>query len=236
MMLVISYGSADYELAETFALSRRWNHTMRYSREHKAGTRSRIVRNASHVLRDKGLNGTGIVGLMKSAGLTRGGFYSHFRSREALVAEAVAYALAQTASEWRRYAGPSGGLDLLVASYLRQEHRDNPARGCPLPAVSADVARSGKKVRRTFTQSLDELLDALVTHIPDEPNEEARLLAAGVMATMVGSLILARACDDSELSSSMLDGGKRVVRSVAGGRPDLDKANRPTPRHERCGL
>jgi hypothetical protein len=85
-----------------------------------------------------------------------------------------------------------------------------------LPAVSADVARSGKKVRRTFTQSLDELLDALATHIPDAPNAEARLLAAGVMATMVGSLILTRACDDRELSGSMLDGGKCVVRSVAG--------------------
>ena len=189
---------------------------MRYSREHKAGTRSRIVRNASHALREKGLNGIGIVGLMKSAGLTQGGFYSHFKSREALVAEAVTYAMAQTAFEWRRCAQPSGGLDLLVAAYLRQEHRDNPARGCPLPAVSADVARSGKKVRRTFTQSLDELLDALATHIPDERNEEARLLAAGVMATMVGSLILARACDNSELSACMLAGGKRVVRSVAG--------------------
>ena len=174
------------------------------------------MRNASHALRDNGLNGIGIVGLMKSAGLTRGGFYSHFKSREALVAEAVAYAMAQTASEWRHYARPPGGLDLLVAAYLRQEHRDNPARGCPLPAVSADVARSGKKVRRTFTQSLDELLDALATHIPDAPNAEARLLAAGVMATMVGSLILTRACDDRELSGSMLDGGKCVVRSVAG--------------------
>ena len=145
---------------------------MRYSREHKAGTRNRIVQNASHALRRRGLNGIGIVGLMKTAGLTRGGFYSHFKSREALVAEAVAYAMGQTASEWRRYAGPStasDGLEPLVAAYLRREHRDNPARGCPLPAVSADIARSGEKVRRTFTQSPDEMLDALAAHIPDRP-------------------------------------------------------------------
>jgi TetR/AcrR family transcriptional regulator, transcriptional repressor for nem operon len=202
---------------------------MRYSREHKAGTRSRIVRNASHALRRRGLNGIGIVGLMKSAGLTRGGFYAHFKSRDALVAEAVAFAMAQTASEWRRYARPSpapGGLDSLVAAYLRQEHRDNPARGCPLPAVSTDVARSGEKVRRSFTQSLDEMLDALAAHIPDEPNAEARLLAAGVMATMVGSLILARASDDRELSASMLEAGKRVVRAVAG-RPAEPRPNQP---------
>jgi TetR/AcrR family transcriptional repressor of nem operon len=199
---------------------------MRYSREHKAGTRSRIVRNASHALRHRGLNGIGIVGLMKSAGLTRGGFYSHFKSREALVAEAIAFAMAQTASEWRRYATASGGLDPLVAAYLRQEHRDNPSRGCPLPAVSADVARSGEKVRRTFTKSLHELLDALAAHIPDEPNAEARLLAAGVMATMVGSLILARACDDRELSASVLEAGKRVVGSV-GSRPAGPRQSQP---------
>jgi len=71
---------------------------MRYSSEHKAGTRNRIVQNASHALRRRGLNGIGIVGLMKTAGLTRGGFYSHFKSREALVAEAVACAMGQTAS------------------------------------------------------------------------------------------------------------------------------------------
>jgi TetR/AcrR family transcriptional regulator, transcriptional repressor for nem operon len=202
---------------------------MRYSREHKTGTRNRIVQNASHALRRRGLNGIGIVGLMKTAGLTRGGFYSHFKSREALVAEAVAYAMGQTASEWRRYAGPSiasDGLEPLVAAYLRREHRDNPARGCPLPAVSADVARSGEKVRRTFTQSLDEMLDALAAHIPDRPNAEARQLAAGVMATMVGSLILARACDDVELSTSMLEAGKRVVRSVVG-RPAGTRKNQP---------
>ena len=206
---------------------------MRYSSEHKAETRSRIVRNASRVLRDKGLNGIGIVGLMKAAGLTRGGFYAHFKSREALVAEAVAHALAETASEWRRCGQSPDGLDHLVAAYFTQEHRDNPASGCPLPAVSADVARSGKKVRRAFTQSLDKLLDALAELIAAEPNEETRVLAAGVMATMVGSLILARACDDRELSAFMLDGGKRLVRSVAGRPRDLDD-NRSTPRQQRC--
>lgn len=192
---------------------------MRYSKEHKAGTRNRIVQNASRALRRTGLNGIGVVGLMKSAGLTQGGFYSYFKSREALVAEAIQYAMSQTASGWRRrYAGSTAadGLDSLVAAYLAREHRDNPAEGCPLPAVSADVARSGGKVRRTFTQSLDEMIDALAEHVPDEPNVEPRVLAAGVMATMVGSLILARACDDHKLSALLLEAGKNVVRSAAG--------------------
>jgi len=180
-------------------------------------THNRIVRNASGALRARGLNGVGIVGLMKSAGLTRGGFYSHFRSREALVAEAIAYAMAQTASEWRASTA-SGGLDSLAASYLRQEHRDNPARGCPLPSVSADVARPGPKVLRTFTQCLSELLDVLAAQFPNEPNSHARRLGAGVMATMVGSLVLARACDDDELSNAMLEAGKQVIQSIAGPR------------------
>jgi TetR/AcrR family transcriptional repressor of nem operon len=202
---------------------------MRYSTEHKARTRSRIVRNASRALRRRGLKAIGIAGLMKSAGLTHGGFYSHFKSREDLVAAAVEYAMAETASEWRRYARcatRSGGLDPLVATYLGQGHRDNPARGCPLPAVSADVARSAEKVRRTFTKSLDELLDTLAAHIPDEPNAEKRLSAAGVLAAMVGSLILARACDDNQVSASILEAGKHVVRSVTGRSAGPDKASR----------
>lgn len=200
---------------------------MRYSKEHKAGTRNRIVQNASRALRRTGLKGIGIVGLMKSAGLTQGGFYSYFKSREALVAEAVQYAMSQTASDWRRYTGPtaSDGLDSLVTAYLAREHRDNPAEGCPLPAVSADVARSGGKVRRTFTQSLDEMIDALSKYVPDEPTVDPRLLAAGVMATMVGSLILARACDDRKLSASLLEAGKHVVRSAAGRLAGPDKAD-----------
>jgi len=163
------------------------------------------------MLRDKGLNGIGIEGLMKAAGLTRGGFYVHFPSREALVAEAVAYAMAQATSEWQSAAG----INALTNAYLRQEHRDNPARGCPLPALSADVARSGSKVRRVFTAALNERLGILASQISKEPSSETRRLAAGVMATMVGSVILARACDDAEMSNALLDGGRDVIRSVA---------------------
>ena len=97
-----------------FALPRN-GATRRDTPELKSGTRNRVAPNASRALRLRALNGIGIVGLMKTAGPTRGGFYSHFKSREALVAEAVAYAMGQTASEWRRYAGPStasDGLDL----------------------------------------------------------------------------------------------------------------------------
>jgi hypothetical protein len=98
--------------------------------------------------------------------------------------------MAQTVSDWLGYARLStsaGGLDPMVAAYLRQEHRDNQAQSCRLFAVSADVARSGEKVCRTFPQPLDELPDALTEQIPGQPNGEARLLAAGVMATLVGS-------------------------------------------------
>src|SRR6186713_46859 len=111
---------------------------MRYSKEHKQETHARIVKKASVRLREKGAHGIGVADLMKEAGLTHGGFYAHFDSREALVIEAFAYAMDRSVEHWRAIAAetpPEKRLSTIVDSYVSTVHRDDPGRGCAVPTL-----------------------------------------------------------------------------------------------------
>jgi TetR/AcrR family transcriptional repressor of nem operon len=190
---------------------------MRYVEDHRRQTHSRIVENASYGLRQKGANGLSVVDLMKLAGLTHGGFYNHFASRAALVGEAIAFAMDQTTERWKKLAnGKANGerFEALIADYLSPRHRDDPKRGCALPALAADVARSSPSERRAFAFKLEKMIDAFVELLPDEAPEQARQIATGALATMVGSIVLSRAVGVEKLSDSILDAG----RITAGGR------------------
>src|SRR6201993_580870 len=115
---------------------------MRYSKEHKLETHARIVKKASVRLREKGAHGIGVADLMKEAGLTHGGFYAHFDSREALGVEGVSYAMERSIEHWRKMAEripPEKRLETVVDSYLTSVHRDDPGRGCALPTLGAEI-------------------------------------------------------------------------------------------------
>ncbi len=117
-----------------------WDRHMRYSREHKLETHARIVKKASVRLREKGAHGIGVADLMKDAGLTHGGFYAHFDSREALVIEAFTHAMDRSTERWRKQAEqtpPEKRLAMIVNSYLTPVHRDDPGHGCAVPARGA---------------------------------------------------------------------------------------------------
>jgi TetR/AcrR family transcriptional repressor of nem operon len=190
---------------------------MRYVEDHRRQTHSRIVENASYGLRQKGANGLSVVDLMKLAGLTHGGFYNHFDSRAALVEEAIAFAMDQMTERWKKLArGKVNGerFEALIADYLSPRHRDDPKHGCALPALAADVARSSPSERRAFAFKLEKMIDAFVELLPDEAPEQARQIATGALATMVGSIVLSRAVGVEKLSDSILDAG----RITAGGR------------------
>ena len=142
---------------------------MRYVKGHGLQTRSRIVENASYGLRQSGADGMSVVDLMKLVGLTHGGFYSHFDSREALFIEAFALAMDRTVSDWlklMRGLPIEERFDALVEGYLSPRHRDNRARGCVLPALGADIARSSPKARRMFARKLEEMIDIDRAAIP----------------------------------------------------------------------
>ena len=191
---------------------------MRYGENHRRRTHSRIVENASYGLRLNGAEGLSVVDLMKLAGLTHGGFYNHFDSRAALVGEAIAFAMDQMVERWKKLAnGKTNGdrFEALIADYLSPRHRDNPKHGCALPALAADVARSSAGERRALASKLEKMIDIFVELLPDQPPRQARQIATGAIATMVGSILLSRAVGAGKLSDRILDAGRRTAGGQA---------------------
>jgi TetR/AcrR family transcriptional regulator, transcriptional repressor for nem operon len=191
---------------------------MRYLKDHKVRTRKRILERASCGLRRKGANGLGVAALMKLAGLTHGGFYSHFASRDALVEEAFATAMDNTAYRWKQLATKmpvEKRFDTIVAGYLSARHRDDQAHGCALPALAADIGRSTKKTRRTFASKLEAMIEVVALQLPDKSPELARQIATSAIATMMGSIVLARAAGRDRLSDEILQAGRMAISRQA---------------------
>jgi TetR/AcrR family transcriptional repressor of nem operon len=187
---------------------------MRYSKEHKQETHTRIVKKASVRLREKGAHGIGVADLMKEAGLTHGGFYAHFDSREALVIEAFGYAMDRASEHWRNMTAeipPEKRLSTIVESYVSAAHRDDPGRGCAVPTLGAEIARESAKTRKAFAAKLDQMIDLVADQIPDVPKKTARRLAMGTMATMMGSLVMSRVAGSGELSDEILASGREAA-------------------------
>ncbi|MGY3451878.1 TetR/AcrR family transcriptional regulator [Bradyrhizobium sp. USDA 4353] len=193
---------------------------MRYSPEHKAETHARIVRKASVRLREKGAHGVGVADLMKEAGLTHGGFYAHFESREALVVEAFGYAIDRSVERWRKLLDelpPQKRLAAIVDGYLSAEHRDDPGHGCAVPALGAEIARESAKTRKAFAAKLEELIDLFADYILDVPRKTARKRASAMLATLMGTIVMARITGSGELSEEILSSGREVALAVAHG-------------------
>ena len=187
---------------------------MRYSREHKLETHARIVKRASVRLREKGAHGIGVADLMKDAGLTHGGFYAHFDSREALVIEAFAYAMDRSTERWRKLGEqtpPDKRLATIVDSYLTTVHRDDPGHGCAVPTLGAEIARESPKTRKAFAAKLEQMVDMLAEQIPALPRKTARKQAMATLATMMGTLVLARIGGNGEFSDEILAAGREAV-------------------------
>jgi len=179
---------------------------MRVTREKAAENRERIVATAARLFRENGFDGVGIDAIMEAAGLTHGGFYRHFRSKNDLAAEAVAYGLAT--SHERQAARPS--LETLVSGYLSPEHRANRENGCMIAALGSDMTRQGKKVRHALTATVRAEIDRLAGWTDGSDAVARRRRAIATLAGMVGALILARAGVDVALSDEILAAGRTV--------------------------
>jgi len=191
---------------------------MRYSKEHKQETHARIVKKASVRLREKGAHGIGVADLMKEAGLTHGGFYAHFDSREALVIEAFAYAMDHSTERWRKVAEetpPEKRLSTIVETYLTPIHRDDPGHGCAVPTLGAEIARESPKTRKAFAAKLEAMIDMIADQIVDVPRKSARKQAVAALATMMGTLVLSRIAGNGEFSDEILAAGREAVVSRA---------------------
>ena len=203
---------------------------MRYSREHKLETHARIVKKASVRIREKGAHGIGVADLMKDAGLTHGGFYAHFDSREALVIEAFAYAMDRSTERWRKLAEtvpPEKRLATIVESYLTPLHRDDPGHGCAVPTLGAEIARESPKTRKAFAAKLEQMVDMLAEQIPDVPRKAARKQALATLSTMVGALVLARIAGTGEFSDEILGAGRDAALGRATPAKPAARKSRP---------
>jgi TetR/AcrR family transcriptional repressor of nem operon len=187
---------------------------MRKSKLEAAETRRKIVRTAAAEFRQNGIGGTSLADLMAAAGLTHGGFYRHFESKDQLVAEACAAAF-ESANEtaWVPLLQQSkrNGIDALVAKYLSENHRDDQRGGCPFAALGSEIARSGKNTRTAATDGLSKLVDAIARQFSELRPDVAKRRALVTLSTMVGALTLARMVNDTSLSTAILRESARHV-------------------------
>jgi TetR/AcrR family transcriptional repressor of nem operon len=192
---------------------------MGYSKADKAQSHERIVRTAAMRFREKGIDGISVADLMKEAGLTHGGFYRHFESREDLVAQAVACALAAGEGNFARELGGEAGIDLAsyVELYLSEYHCANPGDGCAMSALAGDMARAGPAARALYANHVRKMADYLSSKMsPDVPETERRANALYIVSTLVGALSVARATGDTELASEILTVAReRLVHDFA---------------------
>jgi len=172
---------------------------MRYSQNHKAETRQRIIDEASRRFRRDGIEGTGLVPLMKALGMTHGGFYAHFPSKEALVEASLDAAVDEFNRKWPDPLAP-GQLQAFLASYLSARHRDHPEAGCPLPTLCAELGLRGQP-----SPAADALAQRMAARVQDcaidDAGEDQGLV---VLAALVGALSLSRAVADPALSDRIL--------------------------------
>ncbi len=172
----------------------------------KEATHERIVRAAARAIRRSGYSGTGVADIMKDVGLTHGGFYAHFASREAMLAEAADQAGAESVATLTRIAAaapPQNALRSMIEFYLSKEHVKHAETGCPIAALGSEMPRQAAKVRRAATRRIKEAIDVVVRFSPDQETPGAYEHALVTVATMVGALVLARAVDDPELSEAL---------------------------------
>lgn len=179
---------------------------MGHSRADKAQTHERLVEAAAARFREKGLDGISLADLMKELGLTHGGFYKHFASRDALVTEAVEYAYQEGERTVARIVDDQGQLDLsrYVDFYLSDSHRGAPGSGCAISALSADISRRDEDTQARYRKQLDGIFARIGASFPGDKAEQ-RKQAIAFMTRMYGAILVARGAGDSALSKEILD-------------------------------
>jgi TetR/AcrR family transcriptional regulator, transcriptional repressor for nem operon len=180
----------------------------RYAKGHKTATRERILDVASKRFRKDGAERVGIAGLMAGAGLTHGGFYSHFRSKEELIREAVAGSLDHSRARLTRIAQTDAdGFEAIVRSYLHAWHRENPERGCAAASLAPEIARYSRQTRAAFENKIRGLIEVIAAQLSGSDEDARRQRAIAIFALLMGALQLSRAVADQKLSDTILKSG-----------------------------
>jgi TetR/AcrR family transcriptional regulator, transcriptional repressor for nem operon len=203
---------------------------VKVSKETAERNRERVIDSAATLLRERGLDGIGIADLMAAAGLTQGGFYRQFKSKDDLVLHALKRAYEETSQDLRRILAEGGDpLETLVRAYVSRQHRDDPGHGCCLTSLAVDAARHGDPALRDFFGGVvTSYLKLLTSLAPADGKPAKRRAAIAILAEMVGSIALARVMPTPELSDEIID----VVRDdlLARGRESGAAGSAPAAR------
>ena len=191
------------------------------ARSKKEETRERILRAAARAIRKHGYEGVGVADVMKEAGLTHGGFYAHFESRDALLAAAADQAGAESIENLTRgiaAAKPGQELLALIDTYLSDRHVAAPEQGwgCAIAAAGSEVPRQQAEVRRVANRRIKDLIGLIERQFPEWGRGAAHDKAMGIAATVVGAMVLARAVDDAQLSNRIRKAARELIRAAAG--------------------
>jgi AcrR family transcriptional regulator len=189
---------------------------MRYTKGHKDTSHERIVKVAARKFRRQGIAATGMTGIMAEAGLTNGGFYSHFRSKNDLVREGLERALDEQPLRLAEAGAAPAELRELIRCYLSAEHRDHPDSGCASAALLAEIGRQPRSIRKAYTARLGDFFEQLARTLPQRsPGHPPQDTAIGIFAVLVGALQLARAVEDRSMSDAILAAGIRAAETLA---------------------
>lgn len=193
---------------------------MRYADTRKNETHARLVKIAGRALREKGPDGIAVAEVMREAGLTHGGFYAHFKSKDALVVEALEGVFASSKRKFLRAVDglpPRHALASYIDFYVSTRHRDDRAGGCPVTALNSDLPRQSNSVRKTFDEGLRSLVAGIEQLIRDAGIKgDAEALAASVTSAMAGAVAISRAVSDRYLSDQMLATARESIKARLG--------------------
>jgi TetR/AcrR family transcriptional regulator, transcriptional repressor for nem operon len=184
---------------------------MRYGKDQKQATRQRILEAAGRRFKQDGIDGAGVAAVMSDAGLTNGAFYAHFASKEDLVANVLADQLRAQRHSLDSQPSDRAGLEAFIRSYLSSQHRDQCADGCPSAALLDEIVRRPAATRQVFTDELMGMIDDIAARLDPTDVAAARTDVLTVFGLMVGTLQLARALTDRELSDQLLARGRETA-------------------------
>lgn len=188
------------------------------SKEHKSAVHAVIVQAASSLIRARGSRATGVADIMRSIGLTHGGFYQHFKSKDVLFIEALAHAMDQSVARWRKAARgrtQARRLKNLADAYLTPRHRDNLADGCAVVTIGAEIPRETAAIHEAYATKLEGMIAALSEGRAEEGNADARKRAIAAVSAMVGAVVLARATGRGALSREILSATRERLTAQA---------------------
>lgn len=190
---------------------------MKKSKAETAETRQKIVETASRLFRDDGIHATGLADVMTAAGLTHGGFYRHFDSKDQLVAEAFCSGSDALYDTVEAVIGTKTGpraLKAVVDNYLDEDHKDNPGSGCAFASMGIELARADEETRAAVSRAFVRLADAIAKHMPDKKPQAAQSDALFMLSAMIGALTMARAVNDPKLSATILRAAKTHLTDI----------------------